>query len=92
VCELDTHTLSAGPDLLSRSKRPWARQLAAVSAPYNLARAAAPVGASLLVALGGYTTLLWVLAAGTASAAVAGGLAVERAGRNGDAVSRIEPA
>jgi MFS family permease len=64
----------------------WGRErygsvLAAVSAPYNLARAAAPVGASLLVALGGYTTLLWTLAAGTAAAAVAGALAVERAGR-----------
>jgi MFS family permease len=64
----------------------WGRErygsaLAAVSAPYNLARAAAPVGASLLVALAGYTTLLWVLAVGTAAAAVAGRLAVRGAAR-----------
>jgi MFS family permease len=72
----------------------WGRErygsvLAAVSAPYNLARAAAPVGASVLVALGGYTTLLWILAAGTATAAVAGHLAVERAGRAADAARPI---
>ena len=66
-------------DLWGRAR--YGSVLAAVSAPYNLARAAAPVGASLLVALGGYTTLLWILAAGTATAAVAGRLAVERAGR-----------
>jgi predicted MFS family arabinose efflux permease len=64
----------------------WGRErygtvLAAVSAPYNLARAAAPLGASLLVAVGGYTALLWILAAGTAAAGLAGRLAVERAER-----------
>jgi len=63
-------------DLWGRER--YGSMLAAVSAPYNLARAAAPVGASLLVALGGYTTLLWILAAGTAGAAVAGRLAVQR--------------
>jgi MFS family permease len=62
----------------------WGRErygsvLAAVSAPYKVARAAAPVGAALLAALGGYTMLLWILAAGTATAAVAGRLAVARA-------------
>jgi predicted MFS family arabinose efflux permease len=66
----------------------WGRErygsvLGAISAPFNLARAAAPVGASLLVALGGYTTLLWILAAGTGAAAVAGRLAVERAQLSG---------
>jgi MFS family permease len=68
----------------------WGRErygavLAAVSAPYNLARGAAPVGAAVLVALGGYTLLLWILAAGTATAAVAGHLAVERARSAADA-------
>jgi MFS family permease len=52
---------------------------AVIAAPSTLARAAAPIGASLLVlAPGGYTTLLWILAAGTASAAVAGAVAVRR--------------
>jgi MFS family permease len=64
-------------DLWGRAR--YGSVLAAVSAPYNLARAAAPVGGSLLVALGGYTTLLWVLVAGTATAAVAGSMAVGRA-------------
>jgi predicted MFS family arabinose efflux permease len=46
---------------------------AMIAAPFNLARAAAPVGASLLVLLpGAYTTLLWILAAATTIAAVAG--------------------
>lgn len=68
----------------------WGRErygsvLAAVSAPYNIARAAAPVGAALLVALGSYTMLLWILATGTATAAVAGRLAVDRARPAADA-------
>ena len=49
-------------------------------------------GASLLVALGGYTTLLWILAASTAAAAVAGHLAVEQAGRAADPARPIGPA
>jgi MFS family permease len=74
----------------------WGRErygimLAAVSAPYNLARAAAPVGAALLVALGGYTMLLWILAAATAAAAVVGRLAVEEAERVTCAVPPIAP-
>ena len=53
---------------------------AALSAPYNLARAAAPVLASVLVALtGSYTSLLWILAAATGVAALAGTIAVPRA-------------
>jgi MFS family permease len=74
----------------------WGRErygsvLAAVSAPYNLARAVAPIGASLVVALGGYTTLLWVLAAATAAAAVAGRLAVKGVGRAAEAAPPIDP-
>jgi predicted MFS family arabinose efflux permease len=75
----------------------WGRErygsvLAIVLAPYNLARAAAPVGASLLVALGGYATLLWIFAAGTAAAAVAGGVAVERARRAPEGMTPVETA
>jgi MFS family permease len=53
---------------------------AAIAAPFNAARAAAPVSASFLVLLPGhYTTLLWVLSAGTGIAALVGVIAVRRA-------------
>jgi MFS family permease len=64
----------------------WGREsygalLAALSAPFNLARAAAPVLASALVAFtGSYTALLWLLVAVTGAAGVAGAMAVARAG------------
>lgn len=76
-------------DLWGRAR--YGSVLAAVSAPYSLARAVALVGASLLIALGGYTTLLWILTAATSMAAIAGSLAVERSTRPGFAAARSSP-
>jgi len=48
----------------------------------NMARAAAPVSASLVILLpGGYDTLLWTLVAGSAGAAIAAAAAVRRVSR-----------
>jgi predicted MFS family arabinose efflux permease len=53
---------------------------AVTSAASNIARAAAPVTASLIILLpGGYDALLWLLALGTGLAALAGATAVRRA-------------
>jgi membrane protease YdiL (CAAX protease family) len=63
VCELDTHTLSAGPDLLSRSKRPWARQLAASLLWALVGPASAPDDDLTDLTSGGWFAGVWVVVA-----------------------------